>query len=250
MSVEPLLVETASALVVGGEILSGKIRDKNSGTLALSLRALGISLKKIVVVPDEVETIATEIERLIQMSDIVFTSGGVGPTHDDVTVEGVARALSKRVVQDERFVAFLSGHYGANMTDSHRLMARVPEGARLLFSEDARWPTVTVERVWILPGVPELFQAKMLSVRAHLRGPHPFYSRSVFSRDEEANIKPTIDRVVEAHPQVEVGSYPKWFDPNYRTEITLDARQEALVDAAEIDLRTWLGPSVLTRTER
>ena len=106
------------------------------------------------------------------------------------------------------------------------------DDARLLGTADIRWPTVVMNNVWILPGVPEIFRMKLAVVRAHLRGAEEFFGRAVFTLLEEAELKPLLDRVVEAHPEVEVGSYPKWFDPTYRTKVTFDGRQADAVQRA------------------
>ena len=111
-------------------------------------------------------------------------------------------------------------------------MALVPEGAELAATSEITWPTVVMKNVWVLPGVPEVFRMKLAVVRAWLSGPEPFVSRAAYTRIEEAELKPLLDRVVAAHPSVEVGSYPRWFDPSYKTKITFDARNAADAEAA------------------
>lgn len=239
------IVRTAAALVVGGELLSGKIRDENSYSLAKTLRALGIDLVHVAIVPDRRERIRDELVRLLAESDAVFTSGGVGPTHDDVTVEGVALALGVDVHEDPKLVEMLGGLYGDRMTPTHRLMARVPRGARLITGDDVRWPLIVADRVWLFPGVPELFRAKLALLRQHVRGPEPFFTEVVLSSSEEADLKPEIDEVVAAHPAIEVGSYPKWFDPAYKTRVTFDGRSRSEVAAAADHFRALLGARAL-----
>src|SRR5450432_575055 len=200
------VVRNAAALVIGNELLSGKIRDANVSELARALRALGIRLQRVVMLPDDIAILAAEVRALSASYDVVFTSGGVGPTHDDVT-------------------------------DAHLLMARVPRGAELRRSPDVQWPTPVMNNVWILPGIPDLFRLKLLTVRAWLRGPVPFVSRALFLRLEEPLVKPILDVVVTRHPAVEIGSYPKWFDSTYRTQITFDAETAEAAQAALDDLR-------------
>jgi len=243
------IVKTAAALVIGNEILSGKVAEANVFSLAKALRALGIQLSRVVVVPDVIEQIATEVSSLSANFDVVFTSGGVGPTHDDVTVEGVARAFGAEVTLDPTLSALLHGVYGERLTDAHLLMARVPVGARLCGSPDVEWPTPVMNNVWILPGIPDLFRLKLLSVRAWLRGPLPFVSRALFLRLDEPQLKASLDAVVARHASVEIGSYPKWFDPTYRTQITFDARDEATAQAALDDLLTLVPEAEVTRIE-
>jgi len=243
------VVRTAAALVIGNELLSGKVLDANVHALAGTLRALGIRLSRVVMLPDEIGVLADEVRRLSAEFDVVFTSGGVGPTHDDVTVEAVARAFSVDVVLDPTLSELLRGVYGERITDAHLLMARVPVGAELYGSPEVQWPTPVMNNVWILPGVPDLFKLKLLTARAWLRGPTAFASRALFLRLEEPLVKPMLDTVVGRHPRVEIGSYPKWFDPTYRTQITFDAETTDAAQAALDDLRNLLAPEDIVRAE-
>ena len=243
------VVRTAAALVIGNELLSGKVLDANVHALAGSLRALGIRLSRVVMLPDEIAILAAEVRRLSAEFDVVFTSGGVGPTHDDVTVEAVAQAFEVDVVLDPTLSDLLRKVYGERLTEAHLLMARVPLGALLRGSPEVEWPTPVMNNVWILPGIPDLFKLKLLTARAHLRGPTSFVTRALFLRMEEPILKPLLDAVVARHPQVEIGSYPKWFDPTYRTQITFDAESAEAAQAALDDLRNLLAPSDVVRAE-
>jgi len=243
------VVRTAAALVIGNELLTGKVLDANVHALAGSLRALGIRLSRVVMLPDEIGILAAEIRRLSAEFDVVFTSGGVGPTHDDVTVEAVAHAFGVEVVLDPTLSDLLRKVYGERLTDAHLLMARVPVGALLCGSPEVEWPTPVMNNVWILPGIPDLFKLKLLTARAWLRGPTSFVTRALFVRLEEPLLKPLLDAVVARHPEVEIGSYPKWFDPTYRTQITFDAESAGAAQAALDDLRNLLAPSDVVRAE-
>jgi molybdopterin-biosynthesis enzyme MoeA-like protein len=225
------------------------VLDANVHALAGALRALGIRLSRVVMLPDEIGILAEEVRRLSADFDVVFTSGGVGPTHDDVTVEAVARAFGVEVVLDPMLSELLRGVYGERLTDAHLLMARVPVGALLLGSPEVQWPTPVMNNVWILPGIPDLFKLKLLTVRAWLRGPTSFASRALFLNLEEPILKPLLDAVVLRHPQVEIGSYPKWFDPTYRTQITFDAETTEAAQAALEDLSNLLAPGDVVRAE-
>lgn len=245
MTIAPRVVRSAAALIIGGELLSGKIKDENSHALACTLRALGIELTHVSILPDDTNKISEELRRLRTTVDVVFTSGGVGPTHDDVTVDAVARALRLPVSEDQILAGLLRTAFGERMTPAHLRMARVPEGATLFTGSEVGWPVVVVQDVWLLPGIPELFRMKMTIVRDHLRGPGPYFSEVVLLSAEEAEIKNELDRVVRAHPEVEIGSYPKWFDPSYKTRITFDARAEDLARAAARELRALLADRVV-----
>lgn len=242
-------VKSAAALIIGNELLSGKIRDENLDQLARTLRSLGIALSRAVFVEDDLATIAREVSELSQSYDVVFTSGGVGPTHDDVTIDAVASAFGARVVTDEHFAGLIRQAYGARCTEAHLRMARVPEGAELVSSREITWPTVLMRNVWVMPGVPEIFRMKLSIVRERLRGPIRFVSHVVYTQIEESDLKPLLDQVVQQHPNVQVGSYPKWLDPSYRTKVTIDATDPAAVKAALGSLLSLLPPGEPQRTE-
>jgi len=240
---QPKIVESAAALMVGSELLSGKVRDENLFYLSRTLRALGVRLNRVIVCPDDRPTIAEDIRALLGSADVVFTSGGLGPTHDDVTVAGVCDALGVAPEHSAAMLTIIEGIFGAQMNPNHRLMATIPSGARLI--DAGGWPLIVADRVWLLPGVPELFRSKLLAVRRELRGPSPILSRSLRVSVEEVAIKDRLDAVVAAHPHVEVGSYPKWFDPTYKTMITVDGRIEAQVNAAFDQLKTLLAAELV-----
>ena len=225
-------MKTAAALVIGNELLSGKIADANVLALARELRRLGVQLRRVVMVLDELETIAAEVRALSAAHDWVFTSGGVGPTHDDVTIEAVARAFGAPLEVSGDMDRMLRSHYGDRVTDGHLLMARVPAGARLVTSATMPWPTVLMRNVWVLPGVPEIFRLKLPLLRDELGSDAPFVSLAVLTSVDEAELKPMLDAVVAAHPDVDVGSYPRWGDLEWRTKLTFDGLVPERVRAA------------------
>jgi len=223
---------SAAALVIGNEILSGKVDEANVAALARTLRGLGVLLRRVVVVLDDVETIAQEVAALSASHDWLFTSGGVGPTHDDVTIEAVAKAFGVRVVSSPEMERMLRRHYGDACTEGHLRMALMPEGASLETTPEVSWPTLRLGNTWLLPGIPEVFRMKLPVVTAHLakggKG-RAFVSHAVYAQLEEGVLKPMLDRVVSSFPDVSVGSYPKWHDPTYRTKVTFDGRDDARV---------------------
>lgn len=238
---------TAAAIVVGNELLSGKIADANVQVLAQALRAIGVTLARVVMVPDDIAIIADEIGSLMRTHDWLFTSGGVGPTHDDVTIDAVARAYGRAVTIDPTLASMLRAHYGPRCTDGHLRMALVPEGAELARHADVRWPTIRVENTWLLPGVPEIFRMKLPVAIEAIRRATPataFVSRAVFTRMDEGDLKALLDAVVARFPEVEVGSYPRWPsaesdarladrpEAGYRTKLTFDGTDVVRVDAA------------------
>lgn len=225
---------TAAALVIGNELLSGKVHESNTLTLARALRPLGIELRRVVVIPDEVALIAAEVNSLRLAHDFVFTSGGVGPTHDDVTVEGIALGLGRRVVRNAVVEALLREHYGARLTDGHLHMADVVEGTELYPGVTPAWPTMVLGNVFVLPGVPQIFALKLEGLLPRLRGDEaPFVLRSVDCNIDEGPLKPYLDAVVARFGDVAVGSYPHWGDDDHRVRVTFDGRDLARVVEAQ-----------------
>jgi molybdenum cofactor synthesis domain-containing protein len=224
----------AAALIIGNELLTGKTADANLVLLARSLREIGIALVRVVMIPDDCAAIVTEVRSLAATHDFVFTSGGLGPTHDDVTVEAVARAFDVPTEVPDPLRQSLERYFGERMTEGHLRMARVPRGARLLGATDTSWPTIVMGNVWLLPGPPATFARKMSIVRGELGGAAPFVSLRVRTRLDECTLKPWLDRVVSEHPEVEIGSYPQWLPGSHHTEITFDARDAGhAVDARD-----------------
>ena len=224
---------TAAALVIGDEILSGKVEEANVSALARVLRGCGVELRRVVVVMDDRGEIEREVRQLSAQHDWLFTSGGVGPTHDDVTVEAVARAFGVPVVSSPTMEEMLRAHYGDGCTDGHLRMALVPQGAALETTAEVPWPTIRFGNTWLLPGVPEVFRMKLPVVTAHIGcAGRAFVTRAVYLLMDEGVLKPLLDTVVATFADVAIGSYPKWRDPTYRTKVTFDGRDEARVLAA------------------
>jgi molybdenum cofactor synthesis domain-containing protein len=241
---------TAAAIVVGNEILSGKVREANVYELARVLRPAGVLLSRVVAIPDDLEIIASEVRSHRAEFDYVFTSGGVGVTHDDVTIAGVARAFGVPVVRDLELEALIRRHYGEAVHENHLALANVPEGARKLAAEGYPWPLIAIENVFVLPGIPEIFQRKLAILRVHLKNVGaPFVSRAAYTRMDEAVLKPLLDEVVARNPEVEIGSYPRWNDPKYETKLTFDGKDPAAVDRAFEDFLRLLPPGEPQWTE-
>jgi molybdenum cofactor synthesis domain-containing protein len=238
---------TAALVVVGNEILSGKVADSNSTFLAQQLRGLGVALRCIVVVPDEVDVIAEAVRTLAPTVDVLFTSGGVGPTHDDVTIAGVAQALGRPVVHHPAVERTLREHLGESLNAAHLKLAEVVEGT-VLECPELSFPTFRVENIYVLPGIPEIFREKVLALRERLSG-DPFHLRVVYLREMESAIAGHLHRTLEAFPELLLGSYPKLNDPEYRVRVTLESKDRAYVERALAALLALLPAESVVRTE-
>ena len=247
----------AAILLLGNELLSGKVDDENARYLTRELRALGVTLARVEIIPDDAADITESVRALAARHDVVFTSGGVGPTHDDVTRAAVGAAFGMPVARNSELEGLLRAGIGPTLHERDLRMADVPTGARLEYGPGGpmavpgrsgrSWPVVVVNNVWILPGVPSIFRRKFESVRELFRAP-PIHARAVYSRESEGPIAGALDDVVAAFPSVEVGSYPHLEAPDYRVKITLDGRDRSAVDAATTHLVERLGAAVV-RTE-
>lgn len=240
--------KTAALVIVGNEILSGKVVDTNSAFLARVLRSAGVTLRRILVIPDEVEEIAAAVRSFQPAFDVVFTSGGVGPTHDDVTIAGVARGLQRPVVRHPYLEGILRKYLGTEIDESGLKMAEVVEGTELISDGTRSFPTMRVENIYVLPGIPELFRRKVEALREKLVV-DPFYMRVIYSREPESRIAPFLNRTIEAFPDLLLGSYPKLSHPEYRVRITLESKDPDYVERAFNALMAMLPPGAVVRTE-
>jgi molybdenum cofactor synthesis domain-containing protein len=240
---------TAGVLIIGEEILSGKVEDENARYLLRELRALGVGLRRVEVIPDEVEEIATAVRTLAARFDHVFTSGGIGPTHDDVTLPAVALAFGMRLERRPELEILIRASMAAEFHERDLRMADVPDGARLLYGippEPGRWPVIAVRNVYVLPGVPAIFRRKFDSVRELFRA-GPIHSRALYSREGEGVIAAALDALVEEFPTVAIGSYPRLDAPDHKVKITLDGRDREAVESALGQLAERLGAAVVRR---
>jgi FAD synthetase len=238
--------KTAAILLVGNELLSGKTTDTNAAYLCRELRALGVDVRRITVVPDEVDLIAREVRAFSRDFDLVFTSGGVGPTHDDVTIEGVAVGLGVKVVRDPALIALLERHARGPLNEARLKMAEIPEGAELLADESLRFPTILAGNVYVLPGVPEIFRQKFASLRERFRDA-PIHLRNVFVRMGEGSLADYLNALLGAYPDLMLGSYPELANPEYQVKVTLESRDRDYLERALADFMGRLPAEVVVR---
>lgn len=246
---QPMREMGAGIVVIGNEILSGKTVDSNSAFLARELRQLGVTLKRIVVIPDEIDIIADTVRMFHEQYDVVFTSGGVGPTHDDITIEGVARALGRQVivhpVLEEKIREYLSGR---TINSAHLKMAEVPEGSELLVEDKLRFPTIKVENIYILPGIPEILQQKFLAIKNRF-SVDPYYLKIIYTNELESTIALHLNDTLREYPELLLGSYPKIGDSEYRVKLTLESKNKDYVERAFVHLLALLPEGCVVKTE-
>jgi len=231
--------KTAACLIIGDEILSGKIHDLNSHTLAKALFQKGVRLQRVEVIPDDVDGIVEAARRLSQRFDYVFTSGGIGPTHDDLTYASIAQAFDRGLAHHQPTLQLMEAHYKARaesrgetftgLKEDTKRMAELPDPADLLPVEGLWVPVVRVENVHVLPGVPNLFERMVQGVLPTLEGT-PLHREMVYTQQSESDIAPVLRDAQQAHPEIAIGSYPRYVpqgyvesDPKpYRVMVTFD----------------------------
>lgn len=243
---------TAGIVIIGDEILSGKFADENAQFLIGALAGLGVSLRRVSIIPDDVDDIAGTVRRFSERFDWVFTSGGVGPTHDDLTMPGIARGFGARVVIHPALEQVLREHWGPSMPEANLRLAEVPEGAELVLgppgTTTARWPVVCYRNVYILPGVPSLFRQKFIDIQERFRAT-PVTMVRLYVAADEGVFADRLTAAAEAHPAVKIGSYPRWGETDFRVLLTLESRDPDALSAALASLEPALA-AWLVRVER
>src|ERR1017187_3246287 len=238
---------TAAIIVIGDEVLSSKVEEQNARFLVRELRKLGVAVRRIEIIPDVPEDIAAAVRSSSATYDLVFTTGGIGPTHDDVTIGSIAAAFGVPVVRDPDVAATIRAFSGDRFFERDLRMADVPEGANLIYGEGtahSRWPVVAYRNVYVLPGVPSIMQRKFTVIRDRFAAP-PFFSRAIYSRDGEGAIAHILDRAAADFPSVAIGSYPHVDTIDHKVLITLDGRDEATVARPCAQVVAGLGAAVV-----
>lgn len=213
---------TAAMIVIGDEILSGRTRDANMHHLAGQLTQIGVSLEEVRIVSDQHDRIVAAVRAMSDGFDTVFTSGGIGPTHDDITADAIGATFDREVTIRDDARALLAAHYARNgleLNEARLRMARIPAGATLIENPVSIAPGFTVKNVHVMAGVPSVFQAMVASVLPSLTGGEPLISRSLRVDRGEGEIAGPLGVIAEKYPDVSIGSYPFQKDGKYGSNI-------------------------------
>jgi molybdenum cofactor synthesis domain-containing protein len=203
-------IYTAALVIIGDEILSGRTQDANLAYLAKWLGVQGIRLKEVRVVSDDMDAIADAVNSLRVAHDYLFTTGGIGPTHDDITVDAIAAALGREVIIHPDARAILAGYYGDQLTDARLRMARTPAGASLIENPRTKAPGIRVDNIFIMAGVPMITQGMLAALDGQLPGGAPVLSRTVAAWTQESRAAEILKRAEKENPGAQIGSYPFW----------------------------------------
>ena len=228
---------TAALVIIGNEILSGRTRDENLAFLAQELNGIGIQLREVRVVPDAEADIVEAVNACRAKHDHVFTTGGIGPTHDDITAASVARALDRALVRHPEAERRLLAYYPPEKVNEARMkMADTPEGAELIDNPVSVAPGFTVENVHVLPGVPSILQAMLPGLKPRLQGGAVVHSRTLTVFCPEGELARALGEIQARHPTVEIGSYPFMRQDRFGTSVVLRSVDEAAIAATADEL--------------
>lgn len=239
---------SAGILVIGNEILSGKVVDTNSPYLCRELRSLGVDVERVLVIPDDIDLIANETKAMHEAYDFVFTSGGVGPTHDDMTLDGVAQAFDRTLELNDGIVSRMERAQGGTVNESQEKMARIPAGSVLIDAGDLWFPVIVVENVYVFPGIPELLRKKFESIRERFRGV-PFLLKRVYVRLRESDIAQDLHDLLKEFPELMLGSYPKIGEERFHVLLTLESRDAGYLQDALDSLLGKLADDAVHKVE-
>ncbi|WP_353641037.1 competence/damage-inducible protein A [Mesorhizobium sp. WSM2239] len=236
-------IVTAAMVVIGDEILSGRTKDRNIGHLADIMTAIGIDLKEVRIVPDEEDEIVAAINALRARYTYVFTTGGIGPTHDDITADAVAKAFGVPCEYDVKAYAMLEESYAQramDFTEARKRMARMPRGAAHIDNPVSIAPGFRIGNVHVMAGVPAIFQAMLDNVVPMLKTGTKLLSATVQCPFGEGTIGGPLAEIQKAHPDTIIGSYPKYLDGKFWTELVVRARDAAALEAARTEVEAMV----------
>jgi FAD synthetase len=225
------MAKTAGIVIIGNEVLSGKTQDINSHFFCTELRQLGVDVQKISTISDEIELIGQEVAAFSKRFDWVFTSGGVGPTHDDVTIEGIAHGFGLKVVRHPDIERRMRQRLGTDVNEARLRMANVPEGAELLATEALFAPVVKIHNVFIFPGIPKILQERFHAIKERFRD-KPYFLKVVYVKQGEGVIASIMNDLLLNYPQLLLGSYPVLDTADYKVKVTLESKDSVYLDRA------------------
>jgi len=234
MSEGSVEIVTAGLLVIGDEILSGRTKDKNIGYLAEFLTNIGIDLKEVRVVADDEAAIVEALNALRTRYTYVFTTGGIGPTHDDITADSVAKAFGVSIDHDPRAIALIKSRFQGELNEARLRMARIPAGADLITNKISAAPGFRIGNVHVMAGVPAIMQAMLDEIAPTLKTGVKMLSETVRADAREGDVGTELAAIAKAHPEVSIGSYP-FFDPEKgpNTNIVVRSRDAGKLAAAK-----------------
>lgn len=230
---------TAALLIIGNEILSGRTQDKNLAHIATTLNEVGVRLMEVRVIPDIEGEIVDAVNTLRRKFDYIFTTGGIGPTHDDITAECVSKAFGLKWVEHPEARRRLEEHYrqsGREINEARLRMAKTPEGATLIDNPISTAPGFQVENVFVMAGVPSIMRAMLEGVKGNLVGGAKVLSRTVLCTLGEGTVADGLAAIQKAHPDIDIGSYPQYSRGEFRVSLVMRGTDAAALDGCRDEI--------------
>ena len=230
-------LSSACILVIGDEVLSGRTEDKNINFIAKRCDNIGVSVNEVRIIPDDKETIKNTVLECYKKFDYIFTTGGIGPTHDDITTECIASAFNLDVEINPEALKRLKDHYkksNVELNDARIKMAKIPKGAKLIDNPVSSAPGFIVENIFVLPGVPKIMQAMFDGIEDKIRGATNIVSETIIVHSAEGEIAKLLENIQEKYLNISIGSYPYFRPPEVGTNIVLRSTDQNLINEATI----------------
>ena len=222
---------TSAILIIGNEILSGRTVDKNTSFIAKWLGDLGISVEEVKIIPDKEDVIITSLNELRKKYQYVFTTGGIGPTHDDITSESVAKAFGKKYEYNKEAYAILEKYYAnSDFNEGRKKMARMPESASLIYNKQGSAPAFSIENVFVLPGIPSYVELMLPQLKDVLISGKKIISVSIDAKIRESSVAVDLSKIQDKYPNIDIGSYPYSKEGGFGTVLVMRG-----IDSAEIN---------------
>jgi molybdenum cofactor synthesis domain-containing protein len=235
----------ASLIIIGNEILSGRTQDKNLSYLATWLNEIGIQLSEVRVIRDEEDEIVDTVNLLRKKYDYVFTTGGIGPTHDDITSESIAKAFNVDLETNPQALAILKEYYkDSELTEARLKMTKIPKGAELVENPVSKAPGFKIENVFVMAGIPKIMQGMLEGAKTHLSGGKPVKSESIDVFMPESFIAEELSNLQNKFIDVEIGSYPFVKDSKYGTSLVMRSSDEIKLSECKAEMKLMISKLV------
>ena len=231
----------AAILIIGNEILSGRTRDTNTSTLALWLNSIGVKVQEVKIIPDIEETIVSSVNLLREQYDYVFTTGGIGPTHDDITAQSIAKAFNLSYEIHKEGYKILEKYYKpGEFNEGRQKMIWMPKNAKLLLNPTSGAPGFNVENVFCLPGVPSILKSMLGGLKNNIVGGEPILTRTISLRTIESEIAKSLTNIQDNNKDVEIGSYPFFQAGKLGVSIVIRSESQSKIDVCSTQILNFV----------
>ena len=241
----------AAIIIIGNEILSGRTQDTNTSTLAIWLNSIGVKISEVVIIPDIENKIVETINNLRNLNDYVFTTGGIGPTHDDITAQSVSKAFGlKYEIHKEAFKILEAYYKPGEFNEGRQKMVWMPKGAELILNPTSGAPGFNIENVFCLPGVPSILKSMLGGLKNKIVGGEPILSHTISLRTVESEIADSLKKVQEQNKDVEIGSYPFFHAGKLGVSIVIRSEEQTKINKCSLQIMKFVTEKKIEVVER